>query len=120
LPSEVIDALKSFVPKSRNYFFWTGNGQLETAKKDWSAKMLKLFQAAGVGGGTARRSHNFRKTLAVKVAEKGGLDAAMNLLGHKSIKTTEKAYAKFTEGRKDQVRDALRKVRESEKSNKLD
>jgi len=48
------------------------------------------------------------------------LDAAMNLLGHKSIKTTEKAYAKFTEGRKDQVRDALRKVRESEKSNKLD
>jgi integrase/recombinase XerD len=115
-----LDALKSFEPKSRNFYFWTGNGRLETAKKDWSSKMLTLFQAAGIEGGTARRSHNFRKTLAVKVAEQGGLDAAMNLLGHKSIKTTEKAYAKFTEGRKNQVREALRKVRESEKLNKLD
>ena len=112
--------MKSFEPKSRNFYFWTGNGQLETAKKDWSRVMLTLFRAAGVEGGAARRSHNFRKTLAVKVAERGGLDAAMNLLGHKSIKTTEKAYAKFTEGRKNQVRDALRQVRESEKSNKLD
>ena len=120
LPSEVIDALKSLEPKSRNFYFWTGNGQLETAKKDWSRVMLTLFRASGVEGGAARRSHNFRKTLAVKVAEKGGLDAAMNLLGHKSIKTTERAYSKFTEGRKNQVRDALRQVRDSEKSNKLD
>jgi integrase len=98
LPREALDALTSFEPKSPNFYFWTGNGQLETAKKDWSSKMLMLFEAAGVGGGTERRSHNFRKTLAIKVAETGGLDAAMNLLGHKSIKTTEKAYAKFTEG----------------------
>jgi integrase len=121
LPREVIEALSAFEPKSKEYYFWTGNGQLDTAKKDWSSTMLKLFQAAEIKGGIARRSHNFRKTLAVRVAEKGGLDAAMNLLGHKSIKTTQKAYSKFTEERKNQVRDALLRVRESEKlMSKLD
>lgn len=120
LPSEVIEALRAFEPKSKKYYFWTGNGELETGKKDWSARMLTLFRAADIEGGLARRSHNFRKTLAVRVAEEGGLDATMNLLGHKSIKTTQKAYAKFTEGSKNQVREALRKVRESEKLNKLD
>ena len=44
LPPLVVAALRSFEPKSARYFFWTGNGQLETACKDWSATMLKLFQ----------------------------------------------------------------------------
>ena len=120
LPEEVLVALNGFEPKSQKYFFWTGNGQLETAKKDWSENMLRLFRAANVQGGISRRSHNFRKTLAVSVAEEGGLDAAMILLAHKSIKTTQKHYAKFTAGRKDKVREALKTVRAKEKLNKLE
>jgi integrase len=91
LPTSVLDALGTFEQKSPTYYFWTGSGQLETGKKDWSARMLTLFRAAQIEGGLARRSHNFRKTLAVRVTEKGGLEAAMNLLGHKSIKTTQRS-----------------------------
>jgi integrase/recombinase XerD len=116
LPSEVLDSLKSFEHKSAKYFFWTGNGSLETAKKDWSATMLTLFRAAKIEGGPERRSHNFRKTLGVKVAEKGGLEATMNLLGHRSMRTTQKFYSKYTPGRKDKVRDALLDVRADEKA----
>jgi hypothetical protein len=53
LPADTLYALKAFEPKSPDHYFWTGNGDLETAKKDWSAKMLTLFNAAGIEGGTA-------------------------------------------------------------------
>ena len=70
LPEDTLAALKAFEPKSPEHYFWTGNGDLETAKKDWSAKMLTLFNAAGIEGGTARRSHNFRKTMACRVLKR--------------------------------------------------
>ena len=120
LPPEVLDALKAFEHRSKNYFFWSGNGQLETAKKDWSEYMLRLFTAAKIEGGMERRSHNFRKTLLSKVANEAGLDAAMTVGAHKNIKTTQKHYYRFTNEGKDKVRNALDAVRAKEKRNKLD
>jgi integrase len=107
LPTGVIAALRSFTPKSDRYFFWTGNGQLETACKDWSATMLKLFRAAGIpenwqGG---KRSHNWRDTLATEILEddEGRLEDAQIALGHKSRKTTEKYYTAITKKRTERV-----------------
>lgn len=107
LPPVVITALQSFTPKSEKFFFWTGNGQLETACKDWSATMLKLFRAAGIpenwqGG---KRSHNWRDTLATEILEddEGRLEDAQIALGHKSRKTTEKYYTAITKKRTERV-----------------
>jgi integrase len=107
LPPIAIAALRDFTPKSSRYFFWTGNGELETASKDWSATMLKLFRAAGIpetwqGG---KRSHNWRDTLATEILEddEGRLEDAQIALGHKSRKTTEKYYTAITKKRSERV-----------------
>jgi integrase len=42
------------------------------------------------------------------------LEDAQIVLGHKSIKTTERYYAGFSEERKQKVRDALKRVRGEE------
>jgi integrase/recombinase XerD len=107
LPPSVVSTLRSLKPKSERYFFWTGNGQLETAMKDWSGMMLKLFRAAGVpelwqGG---KRSHNWRDTLAMEILEhdEGRLEDAQIALGHKSRKTTEKYYTAISRKRAERV-----------------
>jgi integrase len=102
LPSAVVAAMHNFEPKSARYFFWTGNGQLETACKDWSSTMLKLFRAAGIAD---KRSHNWRDTLATEILEdeEGRLEDAQIALGHKSRKTTEKYYTAITKKRSERV-----------------
>jgi integrase len=114
LPPVVVDALRGFKPKSARYFFWTGNGQLETACKDWSATLLKLFRAAKIpevwqGG---KRSHNWRDTLATEILEddQGRLEDAQIALGHKSRKTTEKYYTAITKRRSERVTALKRKL----------
>lgn len=114
LPAVVVKALRGFEPKSPQYFFWTGNGQLETACKDWSATMLKLFRAAGMpevwqGG---KRSHNWRDTMAVQILEtdEGRLEDAQNALGHKSRKTTEKYYTAWTKKRSERATTIKKKL----------
>lgn len=118
LPPVAIAALKEFTPKSARYFFWTGNGELETASKDWSATMLKLFRAAGIAetwqGG--KRSHNWRDTLATELLEDddGRLEDAQIALGHKTRKTTEKYYTSITKKRTERVTALKHKIWQSE------
>jgi integrase/recombinase XerD len=45
-----------------------------------------------------------RDTFAVDLLEKGGpLEEVSKLLGHESIKTTERSYAKWVKGRQDRL-----------------
>ena len=118
LPPVAVAALKDFIPKAEKYFFWTGNGELETACKDWSATMLKLFRAAGIpetwqGG---KRSHNRRDTLATEILEhdEGRLEDAQIALGHKSRKTTEKYYTAITKKRTERVTALKQRLWETE------
>jgi integrase/recombinase XerD len=53
------------------------------------------------------RSHRLRDTFAVDLLEKGvPLEEVSKLLGHTSIKTIEKSYAAWVQGRQDRF-DAL-------------
>jgi integrase len=120
LPPTVVAALKSFTPKSSKYFFWSGNGQLETACKDWSATMLKLYRAAGFpeqwqGG---KRSHNWRDTLATEILEddEGRLEDAQIALGHRSRKTTEKYYVAVTKKRTERATALKKKLWERDEA----
>jgi integrase/recombinase XerD len=53
------------------------------------------------------RAHRLRATFAVDLLQKGALlEHVSKLLGHKSVTTTEKHYAKWVKGRQDRL-DAL-------------
>jgi site-specific recombinase XerD len=49
-------------------------------------------------------SHRLRDTFAVDLLQKGvPLEEVSKLLGHESIKTTERHYAKWVKGRQDRL-----------------
>jgi integrase/recombinase XerD len=116
LPPFVIQLIKNITPKSENYFFWTGTSTIKTAVNDWSEKMRKLYEAAGIEG---KRTHEWRDTLAIEVLEGGGsLEDVQLLLGHTSRKTTEKYYVAITKKRMEKAIEARRRTWDAEKTPK--
>lgn len=86
------------------YAFWSGNGKIKTALSNWGNELRLLFREAGFPEG---HPHQLRDTFAVSLLEKGvPLEEVSKLLGHDSIKTTEKHYAKWVKARQDRL-DAL-------------
>ncbi len=72
---------------------------------DVGARYIRpLFEAAGLIGKGHMLSHRLRDTFAVDLLEKGvPLEEVSKLLGHTSIKTTEKHYAAWIKGRQDRL-----------------
>jgi integrase/recombinase XerD len=87
------------------YVFWSGNGEEESITKSWAKYYIApAFKAAGLDNGAHMMSHRLRDTFAVDLLEKGvPLEEVSKLLGHESIKTTEKHYAKWVKGRQDRL-----------------
>lgn len=103
------------VPNSNpRYFFWSGNGDPETAKKGWQRTLRHLFRnVAKVAkpDGTPKRCHPhmFRDTFAVELLLSGvPIDQVSLLLGHSSVKITEKHYAPFVKARQEQLEGSVR------------
>lgn len=91
LPEFVVKALEGLNSMSGRYFFWTGESKLQTATGDWQAKLKKLFEKAELPDG---RAHRFRDTFAVELLLAGvPLERVSVLLGHTSIRITERHYA---------------------------
>lgn len=83
--------------------FWSGNGDEESATKNWAKYLARLFDDAKITSGHMR-SHRLRDTFAVDLLQKGvPLEEVSKLLGHESIKTTEKSYAKWIKARQDRL-----------------
>jgi integrase len=114
LPPFVVDALRKLTPKSDRYFFWSGNGQAESAAKHWSGELLKLYRAAGIPSG--QRSHEWRDTLATKILsdEAGRMEDAQLALGHENLRTTEKYYAGLARARYEAANKIKQKIWEKE------
>lgn len=67
-----------------------------------------LFKAAKIDGG---HSHRFRDTFACGLLEAGvSLENVKTLLGHDSIKTTEKHYAPWVRSRQELLERAVYKA----------
>jgi len=65
--------------------------------------MRPLFEAAGVRSGHMV-SHRLRDTFAVDLLQKGvPMEEVSKLLGHESIRTTERHYARWVQGRQDRL-----------------
>jgi integrase/recombinase XerD len=100
LPPVVVDALADVKGPNAKYFFWTGNGKPKSAVADAQRSFRKLFELAEVKG----HPHMFRDTFAVELLKHGvSLETVSMLLGHASIKVTEKHYKPWVKTLQDKL-----------------
>lgn len=105
IPTDVAEELLAVANGNERYVFWTGEGSGETIAKTWANRYVRpVFEAAKIPTNGHMLSHRLRDTFAVDLLEKGvPLEEVSKLLGHESIKTTEKHYAKWVKGRQDRL-----------------
>lgn len=105
LPKDVAGEVVAVPNDNRKYLFWnTGTGTLRSAVTNWQHDLRAVFRKAGMPNG---HPHQLRDTFAVELLVAGvPLEEVSKLLGHDSIKTTEKHYAPWVKSRQDRL-DAL-------------
>jgi len=104
LKPDVAAELLAVLNGNPKYVFWTGNGLESSTVTHWQDDMRTLFKAAGVESNGHMRSHRLRDTFAVDLLSKGvPMEEVSKLLGHDSIKTTEKSYARWAKTRQDRL-----------------
>ncbi len=105
VPPVVIEALEK-LHGDKEWYFWTGRGMVRTITANWERYLASVFQLSGVPG---CHSHRFRDTAAVTWLLKGvSIEDVSALLGHSSIKVTEKHYLPFVKKRQDRLEEAVK------------
>lgn len=100
IPEFVVRELDSISKTSERYWFWTGRGSLETARKKWSEALAEVFKDAKIDG----HAHQFRDTFAVELLKaEVPIERVSILLGHASVRITEKHYNPWNRARQVQA-----------------
>lgn len=110
LPPQVNTALENVTNTHPDYVFWDGLSERETTVKSWNRVFRKLFAAADppIRGG---HPHRFRDTFAVSLLLKGvDLSHVSILLGHASIRVTERHYAPWVKARQEQLEAEVQRI----------
>jgi integrase/recombinase XerD len=105
IPAGIASELLKVANGNPEYIFWSGKGEEESITKNWAKYYIApCFKAAKIQTDGHMMSHRLRDTFAVDLLEKGvPLEEVSKLLGHESIKTTEKHYSKWVKGRQDRL-----------------
>ena len=97
----VVKELEAMPRASDHYWFFSGNGTVETARKKWSEALARLFKDANVTDGHA---HRFRDTFAVELLLDGTpIENVSAFLGHASVRVTERYYAPWVRARQERA-----------------
>ncbi len=101
LPDFVLRGLEATPRVSGNFFFWSGAGKLDSAVRSWQTRLRKLFKFANVPNG---HPHRFRDTFAVELLLAGvPIERVSVLLGHQSVRITERHYSPWVRSRQEQL-----------------
>jgi integrase len=105
IPPDVAQELLAVLNGNPEYVFWSGKGEEESITKNWAKYYIApIFKAAKITCAGHMMSHRLRDTFAVDLLEKGvPMEEVSKLLGHESIKTTERSYSKWVKGRQDRL-----------------
>ena len=109
MPPDVVQLLHALPNSNPSYFFWSGNSKLKSAVAKWQRTLRQLFKLADLG----KRCHPqmFRDTFAVEYLLAGmPIEQVSMLLGHRSVKITEKHYAPWVRARQEQLETAIKKA----------
>ena len=109
IPADIAHELLAVANGNPDYIFWSGKGEEESITKNWAKYYIApCFKAAKIPSNGHMMSHRLRDTFAVDMLEKGvPLEEVSKLLGHESIRTTERSYAKWVKGRQDRLDDLV-------------
>lgn len=101
LPPAVARELLAVPNEHAEHIFWNGKGEKASfTGRFGSHQVYPAFEAAEIPDVCKMKSHRLRDTFAVDLLTKGvPLEEVSKLLGHNSIRTTEKHYAKWVAGR---------------------
>jgi integrase/recombinase XerD len=106
LPPLVLQALEA-AAGGGHYFFWTGESKPESAAGNWRRALSRVFRLAEIRGA---HPHRFRDTFAVGLLLAGvPMEHVSILLGHQSLKVTERYYAPWVRARQEQLESDLRR-----------
>jgi integrase/recombinase XerD len=101
LPEFVLGALERTPKVTEKHFFWDGQTKLEIAVGSWRRRLVSLFELAKVEGA---HPHRFRDTFAVELLLSGvPIERLSILLGHQSVRITERHYAPWVRSRQEQL-----------------
>jgi integrase len=108
LPPFVTEALKGLTPHQGKYYFWTGEGNIDTATGNYRRTLRRLCEEVKVPDG---HPHRFRDTFAVRLLREGvPLERVSKLLGHRSIKITEQHYWPWVQSLQTQLEEDIRRA----------
>ena len=106
LPPLVVGAIRRLRGPSPDHFWWSGRGKPVTSAKYWRARLARVAERAGVAG---FHPHRLRDTFAVALLTAGvSMEDVSTLLGHSSIRTTERHYAPWDRRRRDRLAQVVR------------
>jgi integrase len=106
----VVEKLTAVKNDNERFFFYDGTSQPQSMVKSWDRIFHKVFATAklAIKGG---HPHRFRDTFAFSLLLKGvSIEIASKLLGHSSIKVTERHYSPSAKARQDQLETEVRRI----------
>jgi integrase len=110
LARSVAQKLVAVAFANERYFFYDGKSQPESMVKSWDRVFKKVGETAEPVVSNCH-PHRFRDTFSVSLLLKGvSLDSVSKLLGHSSIKITERHRVPWVKARQDQHECELRRI----------
>ena len=101
LPAPLIAALERLPERYGPHYFWTGRSLRETCTKYWRRRLRGIATAAGVKNFLP---HRLRDTFAVELLRSGvAMHDVSTLVGHSSVRTTERYYADWNTARRNRL-----------------